>query len=123
MWIFRRIANVMHDAVLTAIEAIVGTTCDVNGIDEAVFAEGIGKVPEGFFVVGGDEVELVADAANGATFHLAVQEETAGDGAIADEDELTEERTASLLDEVFHLLASGDTDDAVVAQHGHIAKA
>ena len=50
------------DAILTAIEDIIGTACDVDGIDEAVFAEGIGKVPEGFFVAGGDEVELVVDA-------------------------------------------------------------
>ena len=59
MRIIRGITNVVPDAILTAIEDIVGTTCDVDGIDEAVFTEGIGKVPEGFFVAGGDEIELV----------------------------------------------------------------
>lgn len=72
MWIIGRIANVMSDAILIAIEDIIIAACDVDGIDEAVFAEGIGKVPEGFFVAGGDEIELVADAANGASLHFAM---------------------------------------------------
>ena len=57
MWIISRIANVMSDTILTAIEAIVCSTGDVDGIDKAVFAESIGEVPEGLFVAGGDEVE------------------------------------------------------------------
>ena len=59
MRIIRGGANVVPDAILTAIETMVCSTCDIDGIDEAVLAEGIGKVPEGFFVAGGDEVELV----------------------------------------------------------------
>ena len=90
MRIICRITDVMSDTILTAIEDIVGTASDVDGINEAVFAEGIGKVPKGFFVAGGDEIELVVDAANGATFYLAVQEEAGGDGAITDKDELAD---------------------------------
>ena len=113
----------MPNAIFAAIEDIVCTACDVDSIDEAVFAEGIGEVPESFFMAGGDEVKLIADTANGATLHLAVQEETGGDGAVADKNELTEEGAATVLDKVFYLLASGDTDDAIAAQHGHVAKA
>ena len=91
MWIISRIANVMTDAIFITIEDIVGTAGDVDGIDEAVFAEGIGKVPKGFLVAGGDVVELVINAAYGATFHLAMQEETARYFSVADEDELAEE--------------------------------
>ena len=115
MWIISGIANIMSDAILTAIEEIIRSTSYVDGVDEAVFAEGIGKVPKGFFMAGGDEVKLVADAAYGATLHLVVQEEAAGDGAVADEDELAEEGTASFLNEVFYFLASGYADNAVVA--------
>lgn len=50
----------------------------VDGIDEAVFAESIGKAPKGFFVAGSDEVKLVADTADGPTLHLTVQIETGG---------------------------------------------
>ena len=105
MWIIGSIANVVPDAVLIATEHVIGTACDVDGVDEAVLTEGIGKVPEGFLMAGGDVIELVADAAYGPTFYLAVQEETAWDGAIADEDELAEERATTLLNEVLDLLA------------------
>ena len=84
MWIIGGIAYVVSDAVLIATEHVIGTACDVDGVDEAVLTEGIGKVPEGFLMAGGDVVELVADAAYGPTLHLAMQEETAWDGAIAD---------------------------------------
>ena len=53
MWIVCSIADVVPDAILVAIENIVGTAGDVDGVDEAVFAEGIGEVPEGFLVAGG----------------------------------------------------------------------
>lgn len=59
MRIIGSITDVMPDTILTAIEHIVGTACDVDSIDETVFAEGIGKVPEGFLVACGDEEELV----------------------------------------------------------------
>ena len=59
MRIIRGGANVVPDAILTAIETIVCSAGDVDGVDEAVFAEGIGEVPEGFLVASGDEVELV----------------------------------------------------------------
>ena len=59
MWIIGSIANVMSDTIFAAIEDIVCSAGDVDGINEAIFSEGIGKVPEGFFVAGGDEVELV----------------------------------------------------------------
>ena len=53
---------------------IVCTTCNVNGIDEAVFTEGISEVPEGFLVASGDVVELVVNASNGTAFDLTMQE-------------------------------------------------
>ena len=43
--VFRWITDVMTEAVFTAIIHIVGTAGDVYRIDEAIFAEGIGKVP------------------------------------------------------------------------------
>ena len=122
MWVFGRITYVMSDTILIAIEYVIGTACDVDGIDEAIFAEGIGKVPEGFFVAGGNEIELVTDAANGATFYLSMKIEAAGNGAVADEDELSEEGTASFLNEVLDFLASGYSYDAIVAHHSHITK-
>ena len=106
MWIIRRITDVVLGTVFTAIEDIIGTTCDVDCIHEAVFSEGIGKVPEGFFVASGNEVELVTDAANGASLHFAMQEETTRDGTIADENELSEEGTATFLNKVLDFLAS-----------------
>ena len=105
----------MSNTILIAIEYIVSAACDINGINETVFTESIGKVPKGFLVAGGDEIELVIDTANGAALHLAVQEETGGDGAIADEDELTEERATLFLNVVLDFLASGYADDAVAA--------
>ena len=74
MWIFGDISDVMTDAISVAVEYIIGTASDVDGIEEAVFTEGIGKVPEGFLVAGGDVEELVFDTANGATFHLAIRQ-------------------------------------------------
>jgi len=65
----------MSNSIFATIEAIIITAGDVDGIDETVFAEGIGKVPKGFLVAGGDVVELVINAAYGATFHFAMQEE------------------------------------------------
>lgn len=47
----------MVDAVFTSVETVIGSTSNVDGINEAVFAESIGKVPEGFFVVGSNVVE------------------------------------------------------------------
>ena len=105
MWIICLIADVMPESIFIAIENVVGTACDINGIDKAVFAEGIGEVPEGFFVAGGDVVELIVDTTDGATLHLAMQEETAWDSAVADKDELAEERATTLLNEVLDLLA------------------
>ena len=122
MWIVRHLAYVMPSAILVAIEYIISSASNIDGIGETVFTECIGKVPMGFFVAGGNEIELVTDSADGATFHLAMQEEAGGNGAIADEDELTEEGSTSLLYEVLHLLASGYADNAVASQHCHIAK-
>ena len=85
------ITDIMPYTIFVAIEDIIGTASDVDGIDEAVFAEGIGEVPEGFLVTGGDVVELVVDTADGATLHLAMQEETAWYFSVADENELAEE--------------------------------
>ena len=90
MRIVGSIAYIMPVACFVTTVAMVCTTCNVDGIDETVFAEGIGKVPEGFLVTGGDEVKLVTNAANGSTLHLAMQEETARDGTIADENELAD---------------------------------
>ena len=59
MWIIGRITYVMSYTILTAIEDIISTTCDIDGIDETVFTESVGKIPEGFFVAGGNEIELV----------------------------------------------------------------
>lgn len=57
--------------------------------------EGIGKVPEGFHVTGGDIVELVVGAADGAALH----------------------------DVVLHLVATADADDHPAICHWHIAEA
>lgn len=115
MWVICRITNVMPNNTFATIEHIISTASDVDGIDEAVFTESVSKVPKGFFVAGSDKVELVIDSADSSTFHLAMQEETAGDGAVADEDELTEEGAATLLNKVLDFLASGDADNAVIA--------
>ena len=56
MRIVGSIAYIMPVACFVTTVAIVCTTCNVDGIDETVFAEGIGKVPEGFLVAGGDEI-------------------------------------------------------------------
>ena len=122
MGIIGSIANIMSYAIIIAIEDIVGTTGDVDGIDETVFTEGIGKVPEGFLVAGGDVVELVVDAADGATLNFAVKIEGGGDGAVADEDELTEERATPLLNIVLDLIASRNANDAIGSKHSHIAQ-
>ena len=91
MWIFVWLSYVMFKSIFIAIEYVISTASDVDGINESVFAEGIGKVPEGFLVAGGDEIELVAYAPDGSTFHLAMQEETAWYFSIANEDKLAEE--------------------------------
>ena len=96
----------MPEAILSAIEDIVGAASDIDSIDETIFAEGIGEVPKGFFVAGGNEVELVGDSANGATLYLAMQEEAGGDAAVADKDELTEEGPTMSLNVVLNLLAT-----------------
>ena len=104
-----------------AVEAVVGSAGDVDGIDETIFAEGVGKVPKCFLVAGGDVVKPIAYAANGSAFYFSVQIETVGDGAVADKNELPEETAAVFLNVVFHLVASGDADDLVAVEHGHIA--
>ena len=106
-----------------AVEAVVGSAGDVDGIDETIFAEGVGKVPKCFLVAGGDVVKPIAYAANGSAFYFSVQIETVGDGAVADKNELPEETAAVFLNVVFHLVASGDADDLVAVEHGHIAQA
>ena len=87
----------MTDAISTTTEHIIGTTSNVDGIYETIFAQGIGKIPKGFFVASSDVVELVVNATNGTAFHLTMQEETAWNHAVTHEDELTEERTATFL--------------------------
>ena len=57
-------------------------------------------------MAGSDEIELVADAANGSPLNLAMKIETGGDDTVANEDELTEEGTATFLNVVLDLLAS-----------------
>ena len=59
MWIIRRITNVISDSILIAIEHIICASSDIDGIDEAVFSESIGKVPKGFLMAGGVETEFV----------------------------------------------------------------
>ena len=61
-----------------AVEAVVGSAGDVDGIDETIFAEGVGKVPKCFLVAGGDVVKPIAYAANGSAFYFAMQIETVG---------------------------------------------
>ena len=58
MWIFVWLSYVMSDAIFVATEHIIITAGDIDGIDETVFAEGISKVSKGFFVAGGNEVEV-----------------------------------------------------------------
>ena len=53
------IAYVMLDTIFIATEYIIGTTCNVDGINENVFAEIINKVPKGFLVAGSDVVKLI----------------------------------------------------------------
>ena len=59
MWIISYITYILSAPILTAIEYITGTACDIDGINESVFTEGICEVPKGFFVAGSDEIELV----------------------------------------------------------------
>ena len=60
MWIIGGIAYVVPDAVLIATEHVIGPACDVDGVDEAVFTEGIGKVPKGFLESGGTVVPIIS---------------------------------------------------------------
>ena len=122
MWIVVDDAYVVFLAILCAVVYIIITSCDVYGIFETIFPECIGEVPEGFFALGGDEIEsvIIANTSNGSAFHLPMQEETLGDSSVADKYELPEERASVLLYIVFYFLASRNTDDSVVAKHGHI---
>ena len=115
MWILFGITNIMSYCIFTTIIYIIGSTCNIDSINETVFAKGIGKVPKGFFMTGGNEVKLVANTTNGAALYLTMQEETARDGTIADENELAEEGATTFLNEVLDFLASGYADDAVAA--------
>ena len=72
-------------------EHIVGTACDVDGIDEAIFPEGIGEIPKGFLVSSNNEIELIVYSSDSATFNFTMQEEAARYISIADKNELTEE--------------------------------
>ena len=45
------VTHVMLDTILAAKEHIVCSACDVDGINETVFAECIGKVPKGAGVI------------------------------------------------------------------------
>ena len=91
MRVIGSISNVMPNSILAAIEHIVIAASDVNGIYETIFAEGIGKIPEGFLVTSSDVEKLVIYATNGTAFHLTMQEETAWNSAVTDKDELAEE--------------------------------
>lgn len=59
MWIIGRIAYAMPNTILILIEHITGTVSDVDGIDEAIFAKDIDKIPKGFPVAGADVIELI----------------------------------------------------------------
>ena len=91
MGIICRITDVMADSVFVTIEHIICTASDIDGIDEAIFPEGIGEIPKGFLVSGSNEIELIIYPSDSATLHLAMQEKTARYFSIADENELTEE--------------------------------
>ena len=46
------IAYTMRFAIWGAVETVALATGDVDGIGETVFAQGIGKIPEGFGMTG-----------------------------------------------------------------------
>ena len=73
MRIVGSIAYIMPVACFIAIEHIIGTASDIYGIDEAVFTEGIGKIPKGFLVAGGDVVKLI-NMSNGTALCLVIRQ-------------------------------------------------
>ena len=52
VWVISYITNVVTITVGCSVVPIVITPRDIDGINEAVFSKGIGKVPKGFFVPG-----------------------------------------------------------------------
>ena len=52
MWMLGIIAYIMRFAVGGAIETVALATGDVDSIGETVFAQGIGEIPEGFWMTG-----------------------------------------------------------------------
>ena len=45
MWIFVWLSYVMFKSIFIAIEYVISTASDVDGIDESVFAEGVSEIP------------------------------------------------------------------------------
>ena len=73
MWIVCYVTNVVALSVRCAVIAIVITTCDVDGIDESIFTEGISKIPKSFLMTRCDIIERVFFPADSPSFHFSMK--------------------------------------------------
>lgn len=119
---FLLVANVVCPAIRCAVEAIVRTTGNVNGINEPILAQGIGKVPHGFLSLALYIEEFLAHACQGPSLYLAMKIEPAGQYAIGNKDELAEETALLLYAVVLNPFVSCNADDNVVICHGTVSK-
>lgn len=120
--VFVLVADVVCLAVGGAIEAIVCATSDVDGIDEAILADGVGKVPHCLLALALYVEEFLAHACQGSALHLAVKIETAWQDSVGNEDELAEEVAPLFYAIVLDLLVARYANDDVVVCHGTITQ-
>ena len=116
------VADVVGGAVGCTVEALVGTTGNVDCINETILADGVGKVPHCLLALALYVEEFLAHACQGSALHLTVKIETAWQDSVGNEDELAEEVAPLFYAIVLDLLVARYANDDVVVCHGTITQ-
>ena len=90
MWIVCRGMNIEASALDIAIEGIITTARNVDGVNKSIFTKGIGKTPHRLLVARRDVIQSVAHSAYSATLNLAMQIKSRRELPIAYEHKLAE---------------------------------
>ena len=99
------------------------TAGEIDGIDVAVFAQGVGEAPKGFGVSRGDDAKAVVGGANeGFALHFAVEGEARGELAVGNEDKLAEVGAVGVDHGAPQVVEARDADDGVPVFEGAVAE-
>ena len=88
------VVYIVASGMSVAVEGVVCAASYVDGVDESVFSQCVGKAPKRLLMAGCDVKEPLAYSAYGATLHLAMKMELRRKFASAHEHKLAEETAA-----------------------------